>query len=157
MRRRIRSLPAVLLLPLACGPDEGGAAFEPVVDVKQLMLTVVEPAAEVYWDAVGWVIDAEGTHETVPRTADEWSAVLNAAVLVAESGNLMMMQGRAPGDADWTTFSRALIAVGREAMAAAEDRDPLAVFEVGGRIYETCTACHAAYALETLRPSDTRR
>ncbi len=160
MRRRIPIALSCLLLAAACtpqAPQESAGAFDPVADVQQLMLAVIEPAAEVYWDAVGWVIDASGTHETVPRTAEEWEAVRNAAFVVAESGNLLLLDGRAPGDEAWTSYSRALIAVGRTAIAAAEARDPLAVFEAGGQVYEACTACHAAYALETLRPSDARR
>ena len=152
---------AIPALVAACAqetPDARAAAqFQPVADVQQLMTAVLEPAAEVYWDAVGWVIDTTGTHETVPHTGEEWEAVRNAAFVVAESGNLLMMDGRAQSDEGWMALSGALIAVGRRAIAAAEARDPAAVFDVGGQVYEACTACHAAYALETLRPSDARR
>ena len=127
--------------------------FQPVATVQELMLTVVEPAAETYWDAVGWIVDASGTQEIRPGTAEEWDAVRNAAFVVAESGNLLMMDGRAADGGTWMALSQAMIAVGEQAIQAAEARNPEAVFNVGGDLYETCTACHSAYALETLRPN----
>lgn len=152
----LRRLGLVLLPPLvACAP-EGPEPYEAVADVRGLMLSVIEPAAEVYWDAVGTIIDTVGTTELAPRTEEEWAAVRNAAVVMAESGNLLMMGDRSLDDGAWMAMSRAMLDVGRRAMAAAEARDPDAVFEVGGEVYEVCTNCHATYALETLRPSDAR-
>jgi len=153
---------AILLLgSIACSgpaPESGGRVdLDPVVDMRQLMTAVVEPAAEIYWDAVGWIDDTAGSHEIVPQTTLEWDEVRNAAVVVAESGNLLLVPGRAPDREAWTALSLAMIAVGRRAIAAADARDPAAVFQTGGELYEACTACHAAYAIETLRPNDSRR
>ena len=147
---RLHGFAAALLLS-ACVPD--GPPFVLLSDVPQLMATVVEPAADVYWDAVGWIIDEYGEVEFSPSTDEEWEAVRNAAVVVAESGNLLMMEGRALNQGTWMDFSRAMITAAQRAIEAAEARDKLAVFDEGAEIYYTCTACHAAYALETLRPS----
>lgn len=152
--------PAALacLLLLACGQDRGDSTRpEAVADVKQLMTAILEPAAEVYWDASGTIIDERGTHELAPTTDEEWAGVWRAALVIAESGNLLMLEGRARDRDAWMTLSRALVTVGKQAVAAAIARDPAAVLEVGGQVYEACTACHAAYALETLRPSDSRQ
>ena len=143
------ALPVVLF---GCGSDAGTERFTAVADLPDLMITVVEPAAEVYWDAVGWIIDASGTTEIRPRSPEEWEAVRNAAYQVAESGNLMMMGDRAVNEAAWTGFSQAMISVGRRAIEAAEARDVQGVFDVGAEIYAVCTGCHATYAVETLRP-----
>ena len=144
------------LILVACGPDRD-AAPEPVADVKQLMSSILEPAADVYWDAAGTIIDTLGVHELAPTTDDKWLAVSNAALMIAESGNLLMLEGRARDRNRWMTLSRALVTTGRTAMTAAASRDPAAVLDAGGQVYEACTACHAAYALETLRPSDARQ
>jgi len=150
------SLPLLaVLLVVGCAADAAEEpSFTPVVDVPHLMVTVIEPAAEVYWDAVGWIVDEEGTHEIVPRTPEEWEAVRNAAVVLAESGNLLLMGSRKLDDGAWVAMARAMTEVGRRAAEAAETMDPDSVFEVGGEVYAACTACHARYALETLRPSE---
>jgi hypothetical protein len=137
----------------ACSSSPPPPPYKPVADLKQLMASVVEPAAEVYWDAVGTIIDQTGTHEIEPKTIEEWEAVRNAAYVVAESGNLMMMPSRARDAGDWMALSQAMIDSGARAIKAAEARNKTAVFDVGAELYDTCTACHAKYALEIQRPN----
>lgn len=127
--------------------------FSPVADVRQLMARVLEPAAEVYWDAVGTIEDSTGVTAIYPRTPEAWDAVRNSAYVVAESGNLLMMPPRARDRGEWLTLSLAMIDAGKRAIAAAEARDTAAVFNVGAELYQTCTDCHARYAVEQLRPN----
>lgn len=138
---------------LGCGDAPEPPPFTVVADSKQLMLSVIEPAAEVYWDAVGVIVDLEGTHHIRPETPEAWEAVENAAFVLAESGNLLLIEERARGQGHWVAMSRAMIDMGTRAVEAAQARDPDGVFEVGGDIYQVCTGCHAVYATETLRPN----
>ncbi len=142
----------LLALP-GCTDAPEPPPFAAVADSRQLMLSVIEPAAEVYWDAVGVIMDEGGTHHIEPLTAGEWEAVENAAFVLAESGNLLLLEDRARGRDHWRAMSRAMIEIGRRAVEAARARDSDAVFEVGGEVYLVCTGCHAVYAAETLRPS----
>ena len=143
---------AVTFLLSGCGSDSAEQPFTAVADLPDLMITVVEPAAEYYWDAVGWIIDASGTTYIRPQTPEEWELVRNSAYQIAESGNLLMMGDRAVQEPEWTVFSRAMINVGRRAIEAAEAQDPQGVFDVGAEVYAVCTGCHATFAAETLRP-----
>ena len=154
--KRTRLIPTLSIIVLhlaACADDPEPPPFAVVADSKQLMLSVIEPAAEVYWDAVGVIMDMEGIYEIRPETSEEWAAVENAAFVLAESGNLMLLEERAQGRGHWVAMSRAMIDVGRRAVEAAQARDPDGVFETGGDIYRVCTGCHAVYAAETLRPN----
>lgn len=159
--RSILVLPLLLLLAGCGGPDApageqttgNDSPMRPVANVQELMLTVVEPAAEGYWDAVGWIIDRDGTQEIRPQNEEEWEAVRNYAYAVTESANLLMMEGRAADQGTWISLSQGMMSIGERAIEAALAKDPEAVFTVGGDLYESCTACHAAYALETLRPN----
>ena len=144
----IFALSLLVLLGCADSPEPS-----PFADSRQLMLSVIEPAAEEYWDAVGVIMDEEGTRHIEPRTDEEWEAVENAAFVLAESGNLLLLEDRAQGRDHWTAMSRSMIEIGRRAVEAARARDPDAVFEAGGDVYLVCTGCHAVYAAETLRPS----
>jgi hypothetical protein len=153
MRRFLPVISIPFLISIGCSSAPPPPPFQPVADLKQLMASVVEPAAEVYWDAVGTIIDENGVTEIQPTTTEEWEAVRNSAYVVAESGNLMMMSTRAKDGGDWMQMSRALITVGQKAIRAAEARDKAAVFDVGAEVYDACTACHAKYAVETLRPN----
>ena len=126
--------------------------YTPVADLPELMRTVVDPAADFYWDAVGWIIDASGTEEIRPQSPEAWDSVRNAAFVVAESGNLMMMQGRAIDEEAYFAFAQAMVSVGQRAIEVAEARDEMGVFDVGAEMYAVCTGCHATYALELQRP-----
>lgn len=153
MRRSLRLAGLGALVAGACTSAPTPPPFKPVADVKQLMASVVEPAAEVYWDAVGWIVDANGTIEVQPQSAEEWDAVRNAAFVVAESGNLLMMSSRARDGGDWMQMSQTLIQAGERAIRAAEAHDKQAVFDVGAEVYDACTNCHAKYAVELQRPN----
>ena len=119
--------------------------FKPAVTVKQLMAEIVEPAANVYWEAVGSVTDSHGTREIAPKTDSQWVAVRNAATVVAESGNLLMLDGRARNQDEWMSLARALIEVSEKARVAAEKHDTKGVFDMGADIYQACVNCHAIY------------
>jgi hypothetical protein len=124
-----------------------------VANVKELMNWIIEPHADVLWDSVGTIITEEGREELQPRTEEEWEAVRNSAAAIAESGNLLMMNGRAFDRDEWMQAARGMIDAATTAMQAAEAKDVPALFDAGGAVYEACTACHSKYALGLQRTS----
>jgi hypothetical protein len=137
----------------ACSSAPPPPPYRPVADVKTLMASVMEPAAEVYWDAVGVIVDGQGEHQIEPKSAEEWDAVRNAAYVVAESGNLLMMPSRAKDGGEWMAASQRMIEAAQKAIRAAEARDKDAVFDVGAELYDACTHCHAQYSPDIVRPN----
>jgi hypothetical protein len=125
-------------------PSAPATPFKTVADMKQLMNWVIDPAAQVVWKSVGTIVD-EQTHEFAPSTDEEWARVHNAAATLAESGNLLMMEGRARNRADWMMKSRRLIDMANDARKAAAAKDAEALFVAGGLVYEACSDCHAHY------------
>jgi hypothetical protein len=119
-----------------------------VADVKLLMDAVTDPAADVIWGSVGTIITAEGTEERSPKTEEEWTAVRNAAVTVAESGNLLSMPGRAKDEAEWAKETQALTEVAVRLIKAADAHDKNAIFDLGAEMYGVCTSCHQQYVKE---------
>jgi hypothetical protein len=159
--KRLRPfLPATVgvaaLAVIGCVDVPGEERFVPVADVQEVMLHIVEPAAQEYWGAVGWILDFEGEHYIHPQSEEEWLEVENAAFMVAEAGNLLMIRERALDDGGWMAMAQALVEVGRRSLEVAEARDEQGVFDLGAEMYAVCSACHAAYSPEILRPSDER-
>ncbi len=149
----------VLALPLlfqlvGCEQDSTTSAtdiaadYQPVTDIQQTMLWILEPAADVLWDSAGTIITEEGDRELAPTTDEGWQRVINNAAVVAETGNLLMMPGRAAGT-DWVEYSSGLTAAAKLAIKAAQDQDSDALFDAGGRIYQVCKACHSQYLIES--------
>ena len=85
MRTILLLVPLGAVMAFGCSPAPG-PPFKPVADVQQLMEMMVDPAADLVWDAVGTVITAEGTNDWFPQTDEEWAAVRNSAVVLMESG-----------------------------------------------------------------------
>ena len=122
----------------------------PEKTAQQLMAEDVQPTAEIYWDSVQYISDEQGEHDIFPKTDAEWKRTKDAATRLAELGELLKTPGYAEGRGeDWTTFANSLVEVSRLAEQAAEQRDTDKIFEVGGTIYNVCSACHQAYPATT--------
>jgi hypothetical protein len=119
--------------------------FKPVADVKGLMNDIVEPAADDVFAASGWIETKDGVFERGPTTNEEWIAVRNRAMTVAEAGNLLMMAPRAKDGGQWMTFARAMVDKGEECVKAADARSKQRMFDMGGELYQTCLNCHMEY------------
>jgi hypothetical protein len=124
---------------------EAVVELKPVASVKQIMNGITLPSATVVYDAVSTIVSAQGVIEKAPRNDEEWAHVGNNAAALAESGNLLMMTGRALDNADWVKISRDMITAANIAVKAADEKSTEGIIAAGGAINETCDACHAKY------------
>ena len=143
MRRAI--VTAILLLLAACSREKPAPRYETQLQVREVMDHVLDPAARAFWASSGTIITAAGDTDLSPTTDAGWMAAENAAATVAESGNLLMLPGRARDEGAWLADARALTRSGLAAKQAAETRNRTAMFATGGQIYQACTACHRRY------------
>ncbi len=128
-----------------CGGEVEGPPFDSTATVSELMAMMVDPAADLVWNAVGTVITAEGVDHWEPRTDEEWLSVQFGAMAIIEAGNLLMMENRARDQETWMRMSQGLIDAGRLALVAAKARDAEAVFDIGEAVYNACDRCHNLY------------
>ncbi len=120
--------------------------FHTILDLKQFMLLVIDPAADGVWDSVKTIVTKKGTEEIRPKTDEQWTAVRASAATLAEAANLLMLDGRARDKKEWMTAVRRLTDMAEKAMKAAEAKNAEAVFDAGGEVYEACRGCHQRYA-----------
>ena len=121
--------------------------FDTEVSMLELMVHVVQPAADRFWAGSGYIVDAEGGHALRPTTPGGWKSVEDGAMTALEAANLMLLPGRprAP-EADWARHVAELRKMAKEAQVAAESQasdDEL--LDIGGRLYDTCLACHEQF------------
>jgi hypothetical protein len=155
MRTFAWCVPAALAISVSCSspaPAPVMPPFQTTANMKDLMLNVLDPAADGLWESVGTVITADGTFEKAPETDDDWAVVRMHALQLAESGNLLMLPSRSNGSPEWIEESRALIQASGRALAAIDAKDKDALFTIGGDIYDVCTNCHRQFALQLVRP-----
>ena len=111
-------------------------AAQPVGTMGELMTSMVYPAANDLLLSI-----ARGG----PKDEKEWMAVQRNAVLLAESGNVLMMRGRARDQGEWMKNARMLVDAGAAAYNAARAKDTNALIAVDTPINASCVSCHKQY------------
>ena len=91
------------------------------------------------------IIDENGINEWYPKTDEEWAVVMNGAITITESGNLLMIGNRARDQSTWMHMAQGMIEAGQAALAVAESRDHEALYEVSEQVYNACEGCHDLY------------
>jgi hypothetical protein len=149
-----------------------GPAYELTGSVEDIMIAMMEPAADAIFQSVAVVSSASGVVERAPQTDEDWARVERAALTLAEAVNLLRMPGRAvargagnPPESDvvpeltpdqiaqrieadrdeWIRHTRPLLDAARLALEHARSRNVRGLFEVGGPIDEACESCHQVY------------
>ena len=145
MIRSLVACCAAALLLAACASKKEAAATVAAADApptiehlatnRQVMLGLTIPASDVVFQA-----GSKG-----PPDDAEWDRIVANAVMLAESGNLMLTGPRDLKQPEWTQFARELVARSKVAAEAAGKHDVDAVLEAGNGIYEVCENCHNKY------------
>ena len=145
---KTRLIAAAALAALLSGCGQG--AQTPEKTVQQLMAEDVQPTAKIYWDSVQFISDETGDHDIKPETDADWARTKAAATRLGELAALLKTPGYAEGrGADWITFANSLSEVSKLAEQAAEEKSIDKIFEVGGTMYNVCSACHQVYPATT--------
>lgn len=109
---------------------------QPVGTMMELMASMIHPSS----NDILLAITRGG-----PQNDKEWMAVQRSAVTLAESGNLLMMRGRARDQGEWMKGSKMLVDAGAAAYRAAKAKDANALAALSGQIDASCVNCHKAY------------
>ncbi|MGE5327345.1 MAG: hypothetical protein ACM3NO_09925 [Deltaproteobacteria bacterium] len=126
----------VVLLAGSIGFAQSPAVPLPPVSVKQLMLDVIHPSSNDILLAI---------YRGGPKDEREWASVRRSALTLAESGNLLMLPGRALDQMDWMKDAKLLMDAGSSAYRAAQAKDENALAALAATIDASCTTCHKRY------------
>lgn len=151
-------------------PEPQQPEYTPTATVKELMLSLIDPSADVVWEAVTTVVSADGIVEKVPQSEEEWINVRGGALRLVEAANLLVVPGRhvaRPGEKSeapgvelepeemearinkdrpgWNARAKGLRDASLEALQAIELKDAQKLFEVGDRLEMACEHCHSNY------------
>jgi plastocyanin len=166
-------LSLLILAATACNRREERSPqseFRPTATVKDIMTSIIDPEADVVWNAVATIVSLTGTEEREPRTDEEWTAVRRSALQLVEATNLLRIPGRQvarPGEKSenprielhpetiqkliaedpitWTKLVDRLHDAAVPALRAAEAKDAKGLFDAGEHLEHACEACHQQY------------
>jgi hypothetical protein len=134
-------LPAIILATLAWT----GAQTSSGASVRQIMETMIDPAAIRIWRSVSVIVTPEGVTEKFPRTDKEWSDLRRDALLLAEGGRLLKQDASERQNRYWQKWSQAVVDAAVVTLKAIDAKSPDEVLAAGEKIYDTCAACHGGY------------
>jgi hypothetical protein len=120
---------------MAQAPAQTQTTFQPVGTMRQLMIDVIYPTS----DAIFYV------DRDTPKTAQDWTTLRTQALTLAESGNLLMMDGRARDQKNWILESKMLIDIGAKAYKAAQAKDVDGIRALNDSLNAACVVCHYQY------------
>ncbi len=151
-------------------PAPAQPEYTTTATIKDLMMSMVDPSADIVWGSVTTVLSEKGTKETAPKTDPEWASVRLGALRLAEVTNLLIMPGRhvgKPGEKSetpgvelepaemealitkdpviWVMRAKALHEASVNALEAIDRKDAPKLFEVGEQIERACENCHTHY------------
>jgi hypothetical protein len=124
--------------------NAGSANPQPVGTMSDVMTSMVYPAANNILLAA---------YRGGAQDDKEWLAIQRSAVLLAESGNVLVMRGPAVGQSDWAKDAKMLSEAGAAAYKAARAKDANALMAVAQPLNAACTACHKQYRANIAGPS----
>lgn len=171
---------AIASVLAACGKTETPAAtpaptpspIKLTAGIQDIMRDMIDPAADFLWESVSTTETAQGVEEKLPRTDEEWAEVRKHAIILAESANLLLLEGRhvaregkqledhgTPGNltaaesdkaikedrATFVGFGQSLHDVGVQFLKAAEERNPQAMMDAGEVMDQVCEGCHLKF------------
>ena len=109
--------------------------FQNIGTISQLMGQIIYPTSnDIFYIA-----------RNPPQTDYEWSLIGRSALTLAESGNLLMLPGRARDEDKWIKDSKLLVDVGAAAYKAAQAKDLDAVLALNDQLNTACVTCHQDY------------
>jgi len=124
-----------LLLIAGTAMAQAPIPFQPVGNMKQLMIDIIYPTS----DAIFYV------DRDPPKTQHDWDILRTQALTMAESGNLLMMEGRARDQKNWIMESKMLIDIGGKAYKAAQAKDIDGIRALNDSLNAACVVCHYQY------------
>lgn len=122
---------------------EAAGNFQAVGTLSDVMVSMVYPAAN------NILLSA---YRGGPQDDKEWLSIQRNAVLLAESGNVLLMRGPAGGQGDWAKDAKMLVDAGAAAYKAARAKDANALMAVAQPLNAACTTCHKQYRANIAGP-----
>jgi hypothetical protein len=118
-------------------------AVTPNLSVNELMVTMIDNAGHVLWDAE--------KPEFKPRNDADWLELQDHAIQIAAASTLIQVGGTGPSDmvwapdARWRADAQKMGEAATGALAAAKQKNLPALVASNSALVETCESCHKQF------------
>lgn len=130
----LRLIMAAVVLAMAA-TAQAPTTFQQVGNMSQLMIDIIYPTS----DALFYV------DRDPPKNQHDWDLLRGQALMLGESGNLIMMDGRARDQENWIKYSKLLVDIGTTAFKAAQAKNLAGIRALNDPLNDACVNCHLQY------------
>ena len=130
-----------------------GCASPDAPAVRALMQTPVAPASDAIFNAI---VYTNGQLVSSPQSDEQWTRLRMHAESLRTAAAAMKALAPKQSAEVWLRQSDALAAAAAAAVASIDAKSLEGVLDAGGKIYDTCGACHAAYITNPWRGDPSR-
>jgi hypothetical protein len=120
---------------MAQEPAPNAPGYRFVGTMSQLMIDIIYPTS----DAIFYV------DRDPPKNQKQWNDLRSQALMLAEAGNLLLMEGRARDQKNWALDSKMMIDLGAKAYTAAQNKDLDGLRALNDPLNAACVTCHQQY------------
>ena len=166
---------AACALLAACKPQAAPAPapapppYAPQITLQDVMNQIIDPEADVIWNATGSISTKKGVIERSPRTDADWEAQRRAVLRLLEATNLLLIPERkvaatpfesaGPGvyssaevqhevdtrRAAFNGLALNLRGAAQQLLKATDNRDVKSLLALGDTLDQACEACHKTF------------
>ncbi|MGV7209160.1 cytochrome c [Oxalobacteraceae bacterium A2-2] len=139
------------------------------ITLQDLMNQIIDPEADVIWNATGSVATKKGIVERAPKTDEDWEAQRRAVVRLLEASNLLLIPDRKVADkpfesagpgvyssaeiqqeidtrrAAFNGLAMNLRGAAQQLLKATDTRDVQSLLALGDVLDQACEGCHKTY------------
>lgn len=133
----------VLTLGRSSAQAQTAGNTQAVGTTSDIMVSMVYPAANDILLSI---------YRGGPQADKDWVSAKRDAVLLAQSGNVLLARGPVGGEGNWAQDARMLMEVGAATYKAAAAKDINALIAVAQPLNASCTACHKQYRANLAGP-----
>lgn len=122
--------------------------YQLVGNMSQLMIDMIYPTS----DALFYV------DRDPPKDQHDWNVLREQALTLAESGNLLVIPGRARDQENWIKYAKQMTELGQKAYRAAQNKDLAGIQALNDPLSQVCIDCHYQYrpGYHRRRPPDAK-
>lgn len=164
------SIAGCIVFACTAPKSEAPSEINPTFTVRDIMKSMVQPNADVLWNAVAVSVTEKGPETKAPKNDEEWQVVRNSAITLIESVNLVLIPNRKIAKAgeqakdpkaelnpdqiqalidkdraSWVKLAKALQDSVGPALKAIDEKNVDALSNAGGAIDSACETCHKMY------------
>jgi hypothetical protein len=166
----LASIPLLISCDIAWHQPAPPSPLKPVATLQEIMTDIIDPNIDFVWNSVSSISTANGSEQRQPQSDEDWLALRQHALAVAEAANLLLIEDRpiaadtaatssggaelnppeikaliAAHHGEFTQRAQSLRTAAQGLLTAIAAKNAEALENAGGAVEQACEQCHSQF------------